>query len=255
LHFNHTPSPSDYLPQVAFSTAAEITTPTLSHKQSGNLLRSALRHIYIQAFAIGLGILSFGGTSLAFSLTLYGKLEQPSEDGGNLLEHHIGPIWLCLMYACCMFGGFSVLAVIYKTYEPVLRSKVYHRQHAATQIKFKYIIKGPTYIRNTFFNQLAISKSRDAVDYSTPVMHFSPLAAAAARQRSKTVTGVSRYDQIVEEEIKDFLVLQQRRIGSSALASSEITASSSWDVEQAKHLHGSSTVDTLSPSWSFKLLQ
>lgn len=124
----------------AISTADENT-----RHETVKLLESALLHICLQAFAIMTGVISIGALSFSFALLFYGKLEQPSSNGGNLFEDHIGKIWEALMYCSCFSGGVSIFAVAYKTYEPVITS------NKGSHINFSDLIKGLPHIQSTFF--------------------------------------------------------------------------------------------------------
>lgn len=125
----------------------QIVDDAATGSNESKALRGALLQIFFQAIAIGPGSACFGGLTLALSLTLHSKLEQPNERGGNEFERCIGPIWMALMCVSCFLGALSIFAVGYVTYEPVL-----HRHVAASQIRFKDITKGSGHIRATFFD-------------------------------------------------------------------------------------------------------
>jgi ABC-type multidrug transport system fused ATPase/permease subunit len=122
-----------------------FSTTSTQEATTSKLLESALLHIYLQALAIILGFAAIASISLSYAILLYGKLEQPSKDGGNLFEHHIGAIWLALMYSSCLAGGISIFAVAYKTCEPLITTS------SPSHINFSDIIKGLSHVRTTFF--------------------------------------------------------------------------------------------------------
>jgi hypothetical protein len=153
------------------------------------LLESAFVHIIIQALAIGLGTIGLGGISLSFSTLIYGKLEQPSLNGGNLFEDHIGRIWIALMYVSVVFGSLSIFTVAYKTYEPVFQRQA---PTTSTQINFKDIVKGISHIKSTIEENTHLPSQAYIDARNNRVM-------MVRRQRAATFVSLPPCDTIVEE--------------------------------------------------------
>lgn len=154
-------------------------------------LEDALFQIYLQTLTVGPGSLCIGAATLALSLTLHSKLEQPSNNGGNLFEIYIGAIWLFLIYTTCVLGALSFSIVAFKTFEPVVASS--KTLQVASQIRFRDIAKGPSHIRSTFFDV----KSQ-ATDQTLPLAS-STSSPVLGKELLETVKN-PRYDSIIEEE-------------------------------------------------------
>lgn len=106
--------------------SSQFNSAILSKQSIGSQrkqLRIALIHICIQVSAIVPGAVGLGFISLSSGLKFYSSLEQPSNNGGNQLEKAYSVELVVTVWLVCIAGAQSILAIAFKTYEPVFTSK------------------------------------------------------------------------------------------------------------------------------------
>lgn len=129
---------------------AELSRQASNEKEKKEL-RLALIHIYIQVLAIAPGAFALGILALSCALTFYGKIEQPSPDGGNQFEYAYSVILLTSSWLIVALGIQTLLAIAFRTYEPVFRTRSNsHGQNGIGLAEGKGI-RVDNHIQSTFF--------------------------------------------------------------------------------------------------------